>query len=440
MNSKDIKKNIIYVSSQDYIDVCDLHPKVLGRASLVHNLIKAYDLYEKMEVVSPRICSKTDLLAFHTSDYVECLSSIQKYFEENVDDKPGKKEFNLDYSDLMEDVDVDIISHGLGYDCQVFPNMLKYVQCVVGATLTAADVLMKDQADISINLNGGWHHAHVDEVAGFCYVNDIVIGILHLQKKFKKILYIDFDIHHGDGVEEAFKFSQKVFTLSVHRLSEGFFPGTGSIDECGLGNGKYYAINVPLKTGIQDEKYELVFSKIYTQLVSAFEPEVIVCQCGADMLNGDPLGGFNLTESCLSNCMRKIVESNVPILVLGGGGYNLPNTAKCWTTLIADLVEVKIDDNIPEHEFLEQYGPDFSICISPSNRKDENDDMYITKILNKICENIRALAPISDDDEEEDVIDKENQNTFIKSEEQPQLADKEFNSPPAKRRVLEKGN
>jgi len=187
MNSKNHNnRSIIYVSSDDYIHVCDLHPKVSSRATLVHNLIKAYELFEKMEVVAPRICSKTDLLAFHTSDYVECLSSVQKYFEENTDSKPSKKEINLDYSDLMEEIDVDVISHGFGYDCQVFPNMLKYAQCVVGATLTAADVLMKDQADISINLNGGWHHAHIDEVAGFCYVNDIVIGILHLQKKIQE--------------------------------------------------------------------------------------------------------------------------------------------------------------------------------------------------------------------------------------------------------------
>jgi len=79
-------------------------------------------------------------------------------------------------------------------------------------------------------------------------------------------------------------------------LSEGFFPGTGSVEECGTGSGEHYTVNVPLKIGIQDKKYELVFSKIFTQLVGAFEPEVIVCQCGADMLSGDPLGGFNLTE------------------------------------------------------------------------------------------------------------------------------------------------
>ena len=382
-----------YISSKEYVDICNLHPKVYGRSTLVDSLLKAYGLLDKMTVTPPKMCSKGDLLTFHTKEYIQCLQSIESYFKENgCNDIKQYKSGDIDHTDLLEDEEIDIVSHGFGYDCEVFPNLFSYTMFVAGATMTAADALLNKECDIAVNLNGGWHHAHVDEAAGFCYVNDIVIGILHLLKQFKKVLYIDFDIHHGDGVEEAFKFSKKVFTLSIHRFHKGFFPGTGDHDEVGSGAGEYYTCNVPLKTSIQDQSYKRIFKDIFSNVNSIFKPDAIVCQCGADMLNGDPLGDFNLTEECLSDCLQIVRTVNVPMLILGGGGYNPQNTARCWVKMIASLLNETIDENIPEHDFLETYGPDFSLCISPGNRKDENTASFLSELIEEITSNLKQCS------------------------------------------------
>ena len=107
--------------------------------------------------------------------------------------------------------------------------------------------------DIAINWAGGLHHAKKCEASGFCYVNDIVVGILELLKYHNRVLYIDIDVHHGDGVEEAFYTTNRVMTVSFHRYGEGFFPGTGDLMDIGCGEGKYYSLNVPLKMFVTDE-------------------------------------------------------------------------------------------------------------------------------------------------------------------------------------------
>lgn len=97
------------------------------------------------------------------------------------------------------------------------------------------------------------------EASGFCYVNDIVLGIHELQKKFKYILYVDLDAHHGDGVENAFTFTDKVMTLSFHHFETGYFPGTGKMNDVGSGRGRFYALNVPLKAAVTDNQFIFIF-------------------------------------------------------------------------------------------------------------------------------------------------------------------------------------
>lgn len=110
-------------------------------------------------------------------------------------------------------------------DCPVFAGLSDHVLWISGGTLTAARQLLNNECDIVMHWEGGRHHAHSDEASGFCYVNDIVVGILELQIKFNKILYVDIDVHHGDGVQNAFYSTSRVFTLSFHRHEIGFFPG-----------------------------------------------------------------------------------------------------------------------------------------------------------------------------------------------------------------------
>lgn len=124
---------------------------------------------------------------------------------------------------------------------------------------------------ICVNWSGGLHHAKKAEASGFCYMNDIVLAILELLKYlllswiifrvYPRVMYIDIDIHHGDGVEEAFYLTDRVMTVSFHKYGN-YFPGTGNVSDVGLEKGKDYAVNIPLKDGMDDESYKRIFEPV----------------------------------------------------------------------------------------------------------------------------------------------------------------------------------
>ena len=184
------------------------------------------------------------------------------------------------------------------------------------------------QVDIAINWSGGLHHAKKSEASGFCYINDIVLAILELLKYHPRVLYIDIDIHHGDGVEEAFYTTDRVMTVSFHKFGD-FFPGTGDLKDDGAERGKYYSVNVPLQDGIDDRSYVALFKAVISKVMEVYRPTAIVLQCGADSLTGDRLGCFNLTVKGHGECVRYVKSFGVPLLVMGGGGYNIRNVSRC---------------------------------------------------------------------------------------------------------------
>merc|ERR1719384_1142632 len=201
-----------------------------------------------MRTISAKKASVEDLLAFHSRDYVDILRNSEK---SDADD--------------LEEV-------GLGYDCPVLSGLLDWVLTVAGASLSAAEALTSGCLRTVLHWGGGWHHAHRDSAAGFCYVNDIVLAIHKLQSKFKKILYIDLDVHHGGGVEEAFSSTNRVATFSIHKYEAGYFPGTGALTDVGTGRGLYHSINVPLKEGVTDQMYTEIFSALLPAVMTSFAP------------------------------------------------------------------------------------------------------------------------------------------------------------------------
>jgi histone deacetylase 8 len=166
-----------------------------------------------------------------------------------------------------------------------------------------------------------------------------------------------------------------VFTLSLHKHEEGYFPGTGSVNDTGFGRGRNYSCNVPLRDGACDETFIHVFQtykfsfvslkptynvvhhhsficdkRVFQEVMKRFRPEAIVCQCGADGLANDPLGTFNLTPVAYARCTAVIQSYKLPTLYLGGGGYHKANASRCFTTILAGLLGVEISSDIPEHE------------------------------------------------------------------------------------------
>ncbi len=185
------------------------------------------------------------------------------------------------------------------------------------------------------------------------------------------------DIHHGDGVESAFAYSRSVYTLSFHRHAPGFFPGTGAAHDTGHGSAQGSALNVPLEPGLSTVKFTQIFDRIVQGVVAQFEPEVVVLQAGVDGLAGDvKVGGgdgWNLDIDAYTHTLRSLRAHSLPMLILGGGGYNHANAARTWTKMTAEAAGVALDDEVPDHAFWPEYGPDYRLAVTPSPRVDVND-------------------------------------------------------------------
>lgn len=346
------------------------HPMKPHRIRMTHALLVQYGLHKEMQILKPYPARDRDLCRFHADDYVAFLRGITP--ETIQDQVKALKRFNV------------------GDDCPVFDGLYQYCQTYAGGSVGGAVKLNHKLCDIAINWAGGLHHAKKCEASGFCYVNDIVLAILELLKYHKRVLYVDIDIHHGDGVEEAFYTTDRVMTVSFHKFGD-YFPGTGDIRDIGCGKGKYYAVNVPLDDGIDDESFQSLFKPIIQQVMLVYNPEAIVLQCGADSLSGDRLGCFNLSVKGHAECVRYMRSFNVPLLMVGGGGYTVRNVARCWCYETGVAVGVEIDDKMPQHEYYEYFGPDYTVHVAPSNMENKNTKQYLDKIRSKILENINSL-------------------------------------------------
>merc|ERR1719186_1555725 len=263
-----------------------------------------------MKIYRAQKASASDMSSYHSCDYVKFLECVTP--------------------DNMSTFTKDREHYGVGGDCPVFDGLFDFCARYTGASLQAARLLSSQSCDIAVNWSGGLHHAKRFEASGFCYINDIVLSIMELLKVFHRVLYIDIDVHHGDGVQEAFYLTDRVMTCSFHKYGN-FFPGTGHMYEVGAGAGRQYSVNVPLKEGMDDISYEYIFQPIMQQVMDFFRPTVVVLQCGADSLSGDRLGCFNLSTKGHGKCVEFIKKFNLPLMILGGGGYTLRNVARLWT-------------------------------------------------------------------------------------------------------------
>ncbi|XP_058838770.1 histone deacetylase 8-like [Topomyia yanbarensis] len=364
-------KNVVYVSNISIHKEMRKLSAIKNRSEIVDELIKCYGLFDHCRIVESNKCSLEDLLLFHSADYIQCLKRYNDI--ENTDD-----------------VTDELQEFGIAYDCPLIENIYEFVSTIAGSTIAAVNAIL-DGALISINWHGGWHHAQRDSAAGFCYVNDVVIAVQQLRTKFQKVLYLDLDVHHGDGVESAFSFSKYVMTVSFHLHEPGYFPGTGNISEIGFGSGKGYTINAPYARNISGELFVTYFEQIASAVFDAFQPNVCIVQCGGDIIAGDRLGGANVLPKDCKSCIKKIIDWRIPTLLLGGGGYNI-NTAKYWTELTACILDVEIARDIPDNKYFLHYGPDFVLDVYPTNSEDRNTSQDLTTNVFIIKDNLKRYV------------------------------------------------
>jgi len=227
--------------------------------------------------------------------------------------------------------DLEALRMGIGAaDCPIFRGMYDYAALAAGATLVGAELILSGEADVAFNPSGGYHHAFPEKAAGFCYINDNALACMALAEAGKRVLYLDVDVHCGDGVAYAFYNRSDVMTISLHENPKTLFPGTGFEDEIGEGEGRGFCVNLPLPVGTFDRAYVYAFDAIAVPLIGAYNPDVIVFELGADALAGDPLAHLCLTNNTYVEIIQRLLRFGKPILATGGGGYHVENTVRAW--------------------------------------------------------------------------------------------------------------
>jgi acetoin utilization protein AcuC len=233
--------------------------------------------------------------------------------------------------------------YGLGtLDDPVWPAMHEASARIAGGSVSAADAVRSGRALHAVNVAGGLHHAHRAQASGFCVYNDPAIAIRALlDDGVRRVAYVDVDAHHGDGVQEAFYDDPRVLTVSLHQSGTTLFPGTGFPSELGVGDAEGTAVNVALPGFTGDAGWLRAFSGVVPVLVEAFEPEILVTQCGCDGHRADPLTDLRLTVDgqraayvALHDLAHRICGGRW--VALGGGGYALADVVpRAWTHLLA---------------------------------------------------------------------------------------------------------
>lgn len=309
------------------------HPLAIPRTALAIDLIRAYDALNEDEMLPGRVAEVEELAWFHTGDYIAALRAAEANGALHHEDRAR---------------------YQLGtVENPYFEQMFTIPARATGGSIQAAEEVIAGR--IAFNPAGGMHHARAASAQGFCYFNDPVLGILRLRQAGWRVLYVDIDAHHGDGVEEAFIADPEVLTLSLHMDTAYAYPFRGGqLADCGSAQGGLSTINVPLPQGTHDAEYRLLFDAVWEPVLEKFRPDAVVLQAGTDMLAADPLGKLNMSTECFLDIAKKILDTSprhaggTPrLLVTGGGGYHPLLLARAWTGLWALLSGRELPAAIP---------------------------------------------------------------------------------------------
>jgi acetoin utilization protein AcuC len=323
-----MKTIFVFSGAMGHFDFGYDHPFKPERAIKTFDLCTRYGIMNHpwMTLLNPEPLDPNLLTLFHKPTLIQAI------------EKASRGEF-----------EIEMLRFGLGTeDNPILPGIYEWSLRAAGGTHQAMESILTGQADAAFNPFGGFHHALPDQAEGFCYLNDIAVTLLDALKKIPgiRIAFIDCDAHHGNGVQAAFYEDPRVLFISLHETGRTLYPWSGSETEIGSGKGKGFTVNVPLEPGTDDEVYTLAFEALVPPLVRSFGPDIIVAELGADTLISDPLTHLKLTNNGYQQVVRSIKNLCPKVLGLGGGGYDLYRTARCWTLAWAIL-----NDVVPVDEF-----------------------------------------------------------------------------------------
>jgi acetoin utilization protein AcuC len=296
------------------------HPLAIPRVAPVMDLCRALGWFGPGEFVASPRASEDELAWFHTVDYIDALRRAAESGRVDI----GTRE-----------------RYALGtMENPLFPGVFERAATSVGGSIRAAELALEGR--IAYHPAGGTHHGRPDRAAGFCYFNDPVFAILALLKGgLERVLYVDLDAHHGDGVQDAFEDDARVWTISIHE--QGRWPKTGALADVGGGR----SCNLPVPRGFNDAELEILLDDVVLPLANDVAPQAVVLTCGADALAGDPLCSMALTNVALWSAAERLAALAPAAVVLGGGGYNPWTVTRYWAGLWGRLSGRKIPASLP---------------------------------------------------------------------------------------------
>lgn len=314
-------------------DLGDSHPFDPRRLKLSVELMRAYGLLDDADtIVAPRAASEDELLLVHSSGYIEAVRE------------------SSDWGSGLQP------APGLGTDDNpIFPGMQEVAELTCGSSVAALEEVLSGRASRAFAIAGGLHHAHRSRAAGFSVYNDPAVAIAAARANHPglRVLYLDIDAHHGDGVQEAFASTRDVLTMSIHESGVWLFPGTGFSGEIGYDEGAGFSVNVPLPPVAGDTSFHLAFEGVVEPLARAFVPDVIVAQLGVDAHYLDPQADLVLSMRGYRSVVQRAVRladelCDGRLAALGGGGYNLATVPRAWAWVMADLLGEQIAEEVPQ--------------------------------------------------------------------------------------------
>ena len=298
------------------------HPLAIPRVSTTVDLARALGWLTDDNTVTSTMASQSEALRFHAPDYLACLARAER--DGRVTEAEARR-FRLGVE-------------GNG----IYPDIYSRPMTAVGGTLLGCRLALERGGAVH-HPGGGTHHARADRASGFCYLNDAVLGLLSwLDAGLRRLVYLDIDAHHGDGVEAAFADDERVLTISIHERDR--WPRTGRSDDRAGGAAR----NLPVPPGFNDSEMRWLMTRAVLPLIDRFSPQAIMLQCGADSLEEDPQSRLALSNNAHFDVCRDLLAFGLPLVVLGGGGYNPWTVARTWTGVWGVLSGRTLPDRLPE--------------------------------------------------------------------------------------------
>ena len=355
-------KDAVFIYSDELLSYrfSENHPFNQFRLKLTLDLLKKIDAISTEDIITPRRAVDDELLLNHDEAYIEAVKAA------------GEGKLSTDRAG----------NFGLGTeDTPIFTGMHEASALLVGGTLTAVDYVMTGKSSHALHLGGGLHHGFRGKASGFCIYNDSAVAIKYMQEKYRaRVLYVDTDAHHGDGVQWSFYDDENVCTFSIHETGRYLFPGTGNVNEWGIGKGYGYSFNIPLDAFTEDESFIDAYTTALKEIVHYFKPDVILTQNGADAHYYDPLTHLSVSMATYQAIPKLVHElaheyCDGKWIAVGGGGYDIWRVVpRAWSLIWMEMTRQTHAKGALPSSWLEKWQP-YSPIPLPKYWEDPTD-MY----------------------------------------------------------------